>query len=94
MVDSLNPGEKIGYFHSWGPGKKKSRIHKMIESEFRQYFDIFHEKDAQGGEARYYIIENDRSLYHMKKGSNGKDERIANNPEIYQEALYTGITRS
>lgn len=94
MVDSLNPGEKIGYFHSWGPGKEKSRIHKMIESEFRQYFDIFHEKDAQGGEARYYIIENDRSLYHTKKGSNGKEERIANNPEIYQEALYTGITRS
>ena len=94
MVDSLNPGEKIGYFHSWGPGKEKSRIHKMIESEFRQYFDIFHEKDAQGKEARYYIIENDRSLYHMKKGSNGKDERIANNPEIYQEALYTGMTRS
>lgn len=94
MVDSLNPGEKIGYFHSWGPGKEKSRIHKMIESEFRQYFDLFHEKDAQGKEARYYIIENDRSLYHMKKGSNGKDERIANNPEIYQEALYTGMTRS
>lgn len=94
MVDSLNPGEKIGYFHSWGPGKKKSRIHKMIESEFRQYFDLFHEKDAQGKEARYYIIENDRSLYHMKKGSNGKEERIANNPEIYQEALYTGMTRS
>lgn len=94
MVDSLNPGEKIGYFHSWGPGKEKSRIHKMIESEFRQYFDLFHEKDAQGKEARYYIIENDRSLYHMKKGSNGKEERIANNPEIYQEALYTGMTRS
>ncbi len=94
MVDSLNPGEKIGYFHSWGPGKEKSRIHKMIESEFRQYFDTFHEKDAQGKEARYYIIENDRSLYHTKKGSNGKDERIANNPEIYQEALYTGMTRS
>ena len=94
MVDSLNPGEKIGYFHSWGPGKEKSRIHKMIESEFRQYFDLFHEKDAQGKEARYYIIENDRSLYHMKKGSNGKDERITNNPEIYQEALYTGMTRS
>ena len=94
MVDSLNPGEKIGYFHSWGPGKEKSRIHKMIEYEFRQYFDTFHEKDAQGKEARYYIIENDRSLYHMKKGSNGKDERIANNPEIYQEALYTGMTRS
>lgn len=94
MVDSLNPGEKIGYFHSWGPGKEKSRIHKMIESDFRQYFDTFHEKDAQGKEARYYIIENDRSLYHMKKGSNGKDERIANNPEIYQEALYTGMTRS
>lgn len=94
MVDSLNPGEKIGYFHSWGPGKEKSRIHKMIESEFRQYFDLFHEKDAQGKEARYYIIENDRSLYHMKKGSNGKEERIVNNPEIYQEALYTGMTRS
>lgn len=94
MVDSLNPGEKIGYFHSWGPGKEKSRIHKMIESEFRQYFDLFHEKDAQGKEARYYIIENDRSLYHTKKGSNGKEERIANNPEIYQEALYTGMTRS
>lgn len=94
MVDSLNPGEKIGYFHSWGPGKEKSRIHKMIESEFRQYFDTFNEKDAQGKEARYYIIENDRSLYHTKKGSNGKDERIANNPEIYQEALYTGMTRS
>ena len=94
MVDSLNPGEKIGYFHSWGPGKEKSRIHKMIESDFRQYFDLFHEKDAQGKEARYYIIENDRSLYHMKKGSNGKEERIANNPEIYQEALYTGMTRS
>lgn len=94
MVDSLNPGEKIGYFHSWGPGKEKSRIHKMIESEFRQYFDLFHEKDAQGKEARYYIIENDRALYHMKKGSNGKEERIANNPEIYQEALYTGMTRS
>lgn len=94
MVDSLNPGEKIGYFHSWGPGKEKSRIHKMIESEFRQYFDLFHEKDAQGKEARYYIIENDRSLYHMKKGSNGKEERITNNPEIYQEALYTGMTRS
>lgn len=94
MVDSLNPGEKIGYFHSWGPGKEKSRIHKMIESEFRQYFDIFHEKDAQGKEARYYIIENDRSLYHTKKGSNGKEEQIANNPEIYQEALYTGMTRS
>lgn len=94
MVDSLNPGEKIGYFHSWGPGKEKSRIHKMIESEFKQYFDIFHEKDAQGKEARYYIIENDRSLYHMKKGSNGKEEQIANNPEIYQEALYTGMTRS
>lgn len=94
MVDSLNPGEKIGYFHSWGPGKEKSRIHKMIESEFRQYFDTFHEKDAQGKEARYYIIENDRSLYHTKKGSNGKEERIANNPEIYQEALYTGMTRS
>lgn len=94
MVDSLNPGEKIGYFHSWGPGKEKSRIHKMIESEFRQYFDLFHEKDAQGKEARYYIIENDRSLYHIKKGSNGKEERIANNPEIYQEALYTGMTRS
>lgn len=94
MVDSLNPGEKIGYFHSWGPGKEKSRIHKMIESEFRQYFDLFHEKDAQGKEARYYIIENDRSLYHMRKGSNGKEERIANNPEIYQEALYTGMTRS
>ena len=94
MVDSLNPGEKIGYFHSWGPGKEKSRIHKMIESEFKQYFDIFHEKDAQGKEARYYIIENDRSLYHTKKGSNGKEEQIANNPEIYQEALYTGMTRS
>ena len=94
MVDSLNPGEKIGYFHSWGPGKEKSRIHKMIESEFKQYFDTFHEKDAQGKEARYYIIENDRSLYHTKKGSNGKEERIANNPEIYQEALYTGMTRS
>ena len=94
MVDSLNPGEKIGYFHSWGPGKEKSRIHKMIESEFKQYFDTFHEKDAQGKEARYYIIENDRSLYHTKKGSNGKEEQIANNPEIYQEALYTGMTRS
>lgn len=94
MVDSLNPGEKIGYFHSWGPGKEKSRIHKMIESEFNQYFDTFHEKDAQGKEARYYIIENDRTLYHMKKGSNGKDERVANNPEIYQEALYTGMTRA
>lgn len=94
MVNSLNDGEKIGYFHSWGPGKEKSRIHKMIESEFGQYFDIFHEKDAQGKEARYYIIENDRSLYHMKKGSNGKDERVANNPEIYQESLYTGMTRS
>lgn len=94
MVDSLNPGEKIGYFHSWGPGKEKSRIHKMIESEFNQYFDTFHEKDAQGKEARYYIIENDRTLYHMKKGSDGKDKRVANNPEIYQEALYTGMTRS
>lgn len=94
MVDSLNPGEKIGYFHSWGPGKEKSRIYKMIESEFKQYFDTFHEKDAQGKEARYYIIENDRTLYHMEKGSNGKDERVANNPEIYQEALYTGMTRA
>ena len=94
MVDSLNPGEKIGYSHSWGPGKEKSRIHKMIESEFKQYFDLFHEKDAQGKEARYYIIENDRTLYHMEKDSNGKDKRVANNPEIYQEALYTGMTRA
>ena len=33
MVDSLNPGEKIGYFHSWGPGKEKSRIHKFFTDQ-------------------------------------------------------------
>lgn len=94
MVATLQPDEKIGYIHSYGPGKSKSKIYKMIEDNFGQYFDFYSEKAAQGREARYYVVENNRELTHQVTGANGKQTLIANNPEDYHEALYTGITRA
>lgn len=94
MIASLNPGEKIGYIHSYGPGKEKSKIYRMIESEFAPHFDFYSETAAQGREARYYVVENNRELMHKVTGSDNKTRDVSNNPNDYHEALYTGITRA
>ena len=94
MIASLNPGEKIGYIHSYGPGKEKSKIYRMIESEFAPHFDFYSETAAQGREARYYVVENNRELMHKVTGSDNKTWDVSNNPNDYHEALYTGITRA
>ena len=60
MVDSLKHGEKIGYiYHS-----KDSNIYKLINQEFKDYFDLYSETAAQGREARFYIVENNREVRH------------------------------
>ena len=90
MVDSLKPGEKIGYiYHS-----KDSNIYKLINQEFKDYFDLYSETAAQGREARFYVVENNREVRHQITNSRGQQEWKENNPIDYYRSLYTGITRA
>lgn len=90
MVASLDSNEKIGYIYS----SEDSSVYKLIKSQFADHFDFYKDIDAQGREARYYIVENDRTLGHYVKGANGKDQWVSSNPVDYYRAFHTGLTRA
>lgn len=93
MIASLAPEEKIGYIHSFKKGTNPSAIYKMINAEFKDHFTFYSDTEAQGMEARYYVIENDRSL-NVEIEVKGKKYNKARSAEQYWQSLYTGITRA
>ena len=77
MVANLTEGEKIGYiYHS-----TKTKLYNLLNSDtYKDKIDFKNEVAAQGREARYYIVENNRN--HQQSG------------EAYHKSLYTGISRA
>ena len=77
MVSNLNDGEKIGYI--WH--NKDSKLYKLLSSDpYKDKVDFKNETAAQGREARYYIVENNRDT---------KQDDME-----YHKSLYTGISRA
>ena len=77
MVANLRDGEKVGYiWHS-----KDTALYKLLsDSKYKDKIQFMNENAAQGREARYYIVENNRSA-----GQSDVD---------YHRSVYTGITRA
>ena len=77
MVANLKDGEKIGYI--WH--NKDSKLYKLLDSDsYKDKIDFKNEAAAQGREARYYIVENNRA---------GTQDDMD-----YHKSLYTGISRA
>lgn len=79
MIANLNSenNEKIGYIYH----DPHSKLFQLLSSqEYKDKIDFKNEAAAQGNEARYYIVENDR--------------RIIQDSESYLRSLYTGISRA
>ncbi len=76
MVSNLKDGEKIGYIYH----DKNTKLYKLLDSTYKDKIDFKSESAAQGREARYYIVENNRDLNQ--------------NDTDYHKSLYTGISRA
>lgn len=75
-LDTAN-GEKIGYIYH----DKESKLYKLLQSsQYKDKIDAKSESAAQGLEARYYIVENNRS-----------DKQTQSQ---YLKSLYTGVSRA
>lgn len=69
--------EKIGYIYH----DKDSNLYKLLSSEkYKDKIEFKSEAAAQGREARYYIVENNRDT--------------SQNPDDYLKSIYTGISRA
>lgn len=69
--------EKIGYIYH----KKGTKLYDLLNSDqYKDKIDFKSEAAAQGREARYYIVENNRSI---------EQDEMA-----YHKSLYTGISRA
>lgn len=79
MVAKLDASknEKIGYIYY----KKGTKLYNLLSSDtYKDKIDFKNEAAAQGNEARYYIVENNRDR------AQGRD--------AYHKSLYTGISRA
>ena len=79
MVAKLDASknEKIGYIYY----KKGTKLYNLLSSDaYKDKIDFKNETAAQGNEARYYIVENNRDR------AQGRD--------AYHKSLYTGISRA
>lgn len=77
MVAQLGANEKIGYIYY----KKGTKLYNLLSSDaYKSKIDFKNEAAAQGNEARYYIVENNRD------SAQGRD--------AYHKSLYTGISRA
>ena len=77
MISHLEDGEKIGYIYH----DKNTNLYKLLSSDkYKDKIDFKSETDAQGLEAKYYIVENNRSKSQSQ--------------DAYLKSLYTGISRA
>lgn len=58
MIDTLKPGQKIGYIHNGD----ESELYKYLTENFKDKIDLFEGDQAQGLEGQYYIVEMDEHL--------------------------------